>query len=71
MVLADSPFVFDTSQSQNYNKRMQSGPRSPRIKKMIWAEESRAEMVLGRNNPAVRRGQSFHTRPYGSAYGSP
>ena len=38
----------------------------PYRKQMIWAEESRAEMVLGRNDPAVRRGQSFDTRPYGS-----
>ena len=68
MELADSSFDFDTSAKvKNYIIARESspGPRNPSKKQMIWAEESRAEMVLGRIDQAVRCCQSFHTRQYG------
>ena len=51
MVLADSPFDFDTSAKTKINnvaRDCSPGSRNPNKKQMIWAEESRAEMVFGR-----------------------
>ena len=72
VVLSGSPFVLDTSAKVKITTRECSLAReAPVLKKMIWAEKSRAEVVLGRKDPTVQRGQSFHTRTYGSPYGSP
>ena len=54
VVLADSPLNFDTSAKVKIIARECISAESP-IKNLIWAdlEESRAEMVLGRNDPEL------------------
>ena len=53
VVLADSPFNFDTS--AKVKLLPDNAVRRSPIKNLIWAdlEESRAEMVLGRNDPEL------------------
>ena len=51
VVLANCPFDFDTRAKVKINiitRECSPGPRNPSKKKMIWNEESRAEMAFGR-----------------------